>query len=1014
MSIRSAPASSLVLLALAACVLGAPVRSQELRWRSGARLPVSAASERPARDALARALEQGGARHALVRFARPLDAHERRLWTAAGVEIGRALGGGAYSARIRPAALDRRATVRLPGLVDVRELELGWKLHPALFAGETPPWTVAELRADGVPIVALYVLLHPDEALERGDELVRALGGGVLDVLETVNGLVALVPRSRVAQLASADPVLWVEPALPRLSEVANDSNRALVQADALQAAPYGLDGSGVDVLVYDGGTARASHVDFGGRLTTRDSSFTIDHATHVSATVGGDGSASGGTYRGIAPGVTIESYGFEHDGSGIFFFTNPGDFESDYDDAINAHGADIANNSLSTNVESNDFFCPLQGDYCVLSSLIDGVVRGSLGAPFRIVWANGNERSGSRCDVEGFGDYYSTPPPAGAKNHIAVGALNSNDDSMSYFSSWGPTDDGRLRPDVSAPGCQSNGDFGVTSASAASDTSYTVYCGTSMASPTVCGIGALILQDYRARFGGPDPRNSTLKALLAQTAQDRGNPGPDYQFGYGSVRAKDAIDSLRLGNFREQEILEQGESRSWSVEVPPGAPELRLTLAWDDVPGALSILGSLVNDLDLVVLDPLGARHHVWTLDPGNPSAVAVQTGPDRANNLEQVLVSAPVAGTWTVAVLGHSVPEGPQVFSLVSSHALVDEPQVQISFPSGLPVVLTPGVATTVTARIQGVNDSVLAGTPTLHVRHDGGAFLAFALTPAGGDLYQAELPPPVCSATPEFYLSAQGAASGLATNPPGAPAALHTALVTDASTVFADDFETDQGWSVANAPGLLDGPWERAVPGAGGDRLDPLRDHDGSGTCFVTDNSPGNSDVDEGPTRLLSPVLDLSIGGELELSYARWFNNYDDFEGTDDDPLVVEISNDGGASWIPVETVQGPGGGWVVRSFLVGDLVAPTAQVRVRFSVSDVPNDSVTEAGLDAFRVERRECGSLPDCNGNGILDSDDIAGGSSLDADLDGRPDECGPPSRIRRAGPPGSAPSVQVP
>jgi hypothetical protein len=65
--------------------------------------------------------------------------------------------------------------------------------------------------------------------------------------------------------------------------------------------------------------------------------------------------------------------------------------------------------------------------------------VRGSLGAPFRIVWANGNERQGSRCDVEGYGDYYSTAPPAGAKNHITVGALNSNNDSMTSFSELGP-----------------------------------------------------------------------------------------------------------------------------------------------------------------------------------------------------------------------------------------------------------------------------------------------------------------------------------------------------------------------------------------------------------------------------------------------------------------------------------------------------------------------------------------------------------------------------------------------
>jgi subtilisin family serine protease len=339
-----------------------------------------------------------------------------------------------------------------------------------------------------------------------------------------VNGLVALLPRSRVDALAAEDAIAWVEPALPRMEGVslaANDSNRVAIQADVLQAAPYSLSGAGVSVMVYDGGTARSTHDDFGGRLTVRDGSGLIDHATHVAATVGGSGAASGGTFRGMAPGVTIESYGFEYDGSGTFLFSNPGDFETDYASAL-ALGADIANNSIGSNVEPNGFACSIQGDYGVMSSLIDAVVGGSLGAPFRIVWANGNERQGSRCDVEGFGDYYSIAPPAGAKNHITVGALNSNDDSMTSFSSWGPTDDGRMKPDISAPGCQSSADGGVTSAGASSNTSYVVFCGTSMASPTVCGISALLLEDHRVQIGGPDPLSSTLKVLLAHTAQDR------------------------------------------------------------------------------------------------------------------------------------------------------------------------------------------------------------------------------------------------------------------------------------------------------------------------------------------------------------------------------------------------------------------------------------------------------------------------------------------------------------
>ncbi len=999
------------VLVLGFCALSAAgAHAQQLRWRSGEVLARPVRGGIP-RAELVRRLATGGERHVLVRFGRSPSQHERELWAAAGVELGHALGAGAYFARVQPQALAGRAE-RLSGLIDVRELALDWKLHPTLLAGETPSWTVAAVSESGEPTVATYVVLHAGVTLERGDEVLRALGGSTFDTLESLNGIVALVPRARVQALAAADEVAWVEPALPRMENVSlaaapaaapvpNDSNRTLTQASILQGAPYNLDGGGVTVLVYDGGTARATHGDFGGRLTVRDASGMSDHPTHVSGTVGGNGASSGGTFRGMAPGVTIESYGFEYDGSGIFLFTNPGDFEDDYDEAINVFGADLSNNSIGTNTEPNGFICEFQGDYGVMSSLIDAVVRGSLGAPMRVVWANGNERNGSNCDIEGHGDYYSTAPPATAKNHITVGALNSNDDSMTGFSSWGPTDDGRLKPDISAPGCQAGGDGGVTSPTAGSDVSTAAFCGTSMASPTVCGLSALILEDWRVQFGAPDPLNSTLKVLLAHTATDRGNVGPDYQFGYGSVRAQTAVDFMRTGQFVEDALQETGAHVGWTVSVAPATSVLKLTLAWDDAPALPAVFGSLVNDLDLVVRDPLGNRHHVWTLDPANPSAAAVRTQVDRLNNIEQVLVNSPLAGTWTIEVRGFEIPSGPQDFSLASSHALAAVPYVNVSFPSALPSVLTPGVATPVTARIVGVGQGLVGGSPTLHVRYDGGSFLALPMAALGGDLFQASLPPAVCTASPEFYFSAQGTTSGIGTNPAIAPGELFQAFVTSVAPVFTDHFETNLGWTVTNVA-LTDGAWDRGTPAGLGDRNDPIHAWGGSGQCYLTDNVAGNSDVDGGPTRLTSPTLNLSAAGQYQITYARWISS-----SILDDTLVVEISNNNGTNWTTVETVTGTAAvsGWVERSIDVAAFVAPSAQVRMRFSATDTGTASVAEAGLDAFRVERRTCDALPDCNGNGILDTDDIASGRSNDVNNDTVPDECQPaPPKWKQKGP----------
>ncbi|MFQ5463810.1 MAG: S8 family serine peptidase, partial [Phycisphaerae bacterium] len=590
-----------------------------------------------------------------------------------GVTLLRYLGDHAYFASFSEAgAVDVPAVAATPSLVDMQPIQRAWKLDPKITAGTLPHWAVAVPDPIQGDIVGVYVLFHEDVSLAV--EAVNAVtrhGAVIRDELESINGLVIELPLANVGALADEDAVQWIEWPMPRMGE-SNDSNRVITEADQVQAAPYNLDGNGVTVLVYDGGTARSTHVDFQGRLTTHDGSPLSDHSTHVAGTIGGAGVANA-SFRGMAPGTTLLSYGFQSDGSGIFLYSNPGDLESDYNQAINSFGADIANNSIGTNTEVNGFPCSIQGDYGVTAALIDAIVGGSLGAPFRVLWANGNERQGSTCDVEGFGAYYSTAPPSGAKNHITIGALNSNNDSMTSFSSWGPVDDGRIKPDVSGPGCQSNGDFGVTSCSSNSDTAYAVKCGTSMATPTATGLASLLLEDFRVQFPGqPDFRNSTLKALLAHNAQDILNTGPDYQSGYGSLRIRRTVDFMRTGNFLEDQVG-QGGTFSVLVSVSPGDPELKVTLAWDDVPGTPNVNPALVNDLDLRVFDPGSTQFFPWTLDPSNPSAPAVQTQADHVNNIEQVVVNAPAAGTWRIEVAGFNVPSGPQSFSLCASPILV-----------------------------------------------------------------------------------------------------------------------------------------------------------------------------------------------------------------------------------------------------------------------------------------------------------------------------------------------------
>lgn len=622
-------------------------------------------------------------RYTVVLLRNELGKAQRIALGDQGVELLTCLGPRTWIAAVDPRLADGEARMA-DRIAWMGELPTSAKLHPDLAAGIVPEWTIdrrainaldqdapfdpvrlmKELDDAHDPVIAVYVLAHRNiDLINFADLITTELPVEVRSKIVTMNGLLVRLPMSVVDTLVAFDEVLWIEPALPAFAEN-NDSNRMNTQVEEVWAAPYSLSGSGVVAMVYDGGSADASHPDFSGRLSIHDSSGTSSHATHVSGTVGGDGTNSAGLHAGMAPGCTIVSYGFEQEGglSEGFLYTDPGDIEVDYTDAIITHGAVVANNSIGTNTAPNGYPCEWTGDYGVTSGVIDSVVRGALGGSIRIVWANGNERQTTRC-----GDLYNTTaPPACAKNHITVGALNSNDDSVTTFTSFGPSDDGRIKPDISAPGCQSDGDTGVTSTTPGGG--YSSYCGTSMAAPTVTGIAALIIEEWRRLHPGEaDISNAGLKALLANSGDDLGNIGPDCQFGFGTVRAHAAIDSLQAEGLIESEVND-GATNEHLVIVEAGQPQLRITLAWDDEPASPLPTAALVNDLDLVVTDPSGNVIDPWTIDPANPGLAATRSGPDRLNNMEQVSVQNPMSGAWRVQIVGHAVPVGPQTYALAA----------------------------------------------------------------------------------------------------------------------------------------------------------------------------------------------------------------------------------------------------------------------------------------------------------------------------------------------------------
>ena len=586
----------------------------------------------------------------------PTSSEKKRI-TEKGIKLLGYLPNKAFYARI-PNSISN-ADLRQLNIRSILVLQDHHKMSTELTAEKFPKWAI---RGDDVLLNVSYFSQEDKSKLLNSLAQEKSIiqgGGLVMDDVEKINMITIQYSKSKIKDLVKNPFVQWVElvpsPPVPHSTEGLSTTRSNAINTEYVGGRKY--DGSGVVVGVSDDGLV-GPHIDLHGRVTQHTDENDGNHGDMTSGIVAGAGNLDP-TRKAMAPGVDINIY--RHSQT-VFLNSQTHITEA------------VANfNDLGTIITSTSFGGQADGAYNNTSQFVD--VQLNETPILAHVFSAGNAGILDTGYGAGAGWGNINMGFQVGKNVIAVGNLDVND-QIFIASSRGPAADGRIKPDICALG---DGHWSTDE-----NNTYQRGTGTSAATPAVAGAVAQLYQAYKEHNNGTNPESGLIKAALLNTAEDLGNPGPDFQYGWGkinSLKAARIIEDKRYIN----ESIEQGENKNHIISVPDNVSQVRFMTYWADVAGSPVSAVNLVNDINMEVVTPDATTYDPWILDPTpDPAALDAPAtrGVDHLNNMEQVTLDNPLAGDYTVNLNGFAIPEGPQSYFVVYDF-IFDE--VELTYPLG-----------------------------------------------------------------------------------------------------------------------------------------------------------------------------------------------------------------------------------------------------------------------------------------------------------------------------------------